>query len=101
MPSNSTRSVIISSFSDRTLTNVYRNGTPVKSRRLSYLRKNKKNGRAGRNKKYTVTVDLEKVGKKPVTAIMTFFADPKETEEVVAKKPAEMKEAVWLTLRFL
>jgi Lrp/AsnC family transcriptional regulator for asnA, asnC and gidA len=44
-------------------------------------------------KKYTVTVDLGKVGKKPVTAIMTVFADPKETEDV-AKKLAEMREAV-------
>ena len=44
-------------------------------------------------KKYTVTVDLGKMGKKPVTAIMTVFADPKEIEDV-AKKLAEMKEAV-------
>jgi DNA-binding Lrp family transcriptional regulator len=48
---------------------------------------------AGVVKKYTVTVDLEKVGKKPITAIMTVFADPKETEEV-AKKLALMKEAI-------
>jgi DNA-binding Lrp family transcriptional regulator len=44
-------------------------------------------------KKYTVTVDLGKIGKKPITAIMTVFADPKETEDV-AKKLAQMKEAV-------
>jgi Lrp/AsnC family transcriptional regulator for asnA, asnC and gidA len=44
-------------------------------------------------KKYTVKVDLGKLGKKPVTAIMTVFADPKETEDV-AKKLAEMREAV-------
>ncbi len=44
-------------------------------------------------KKYTVTIDLEKIGKRYVTAIMTVFADPKETE-VVAKKLAEMREAV-------
>jgi DNA-binding Lrp family transcriptional regulator len=44
-------------------------------------------------RKYTVVVDLERVGKKHITAIMTVFTDPKETEEV-AKKLAEMKEAV-------
>jgi Lrp/AsnC family transcriptional regulator for asnA, asnC and gidA len=44
-------------------------------------------------KKYTVKVDLERIGRRPVIAIMTVFADPKETEEV-AKKLAEMKEAV-------
>lgn len=44
-------------------------------------------------KKYTVAVDLEKVGKKHITAIMTVFTDPKETEEV-AKKLSEMKEVV-------
>jgi DNA-binding Lrp family transcriptional regulator len=44
-------------------------------------------------KKYTVTVDLERIGRRPVTAIMTVFADPKETEDV-ARKLAEMREAV-------
>ena len=44
-------------------------------------------------KKYTVAVDLEKMGKKPVTAIMTVFADPKEIEGV-AKRLAGMHEAV-------
>ena len=44
-------------------------------------------------KKYTVIIDLERTGKKHVTAIMTVFADPKETEEV-AKKLAEMREVV-------
>jgi len=44
-------------------------------------------------RKYTVAVDLEKIGRKPVTAIMTVFADPKEIE-AVAKKLAGMKEAV-------
>jgi len=44
-------------------------------------------------KKYTVIVDLEKMGKKPVTAFMTVFTDPKESE-TVAKKLAEMKEVV-------
>jgi Lrp/AsnC family leucine-responsive transcriptional regulator/Lrp/AsnC family transcriptional regulator len=44
-------------------------------------------------KKYTVTVDLEKIGKKYITAIMTVFTDPKETEEV-ATKLSEMNEVV-------
>jgi Lrp/AsnC family transcriptional regulator for asnA, asnC and gidA len=44
-------------------------------------------------KKYTVAIDLEKAGKKHITAIMTVFTDPKETEEV-AKKLSEMKEVV-------
>ena len=44
-------------------------------------------------KKYTVAIDLEKIGKRYVTAIMTVFTDPKETEGV-AKKLAEMREAV-------
>jgi DNA-binding Lrp family transcriptional regulator len=44
-------------------------------------------------KKYTVALDLERIGRRPVTAIMTVFADPKETERV-AKELAEMKEAV-------
>jgi Lrp/AsnC family transcriptional regulator for asnA, asnC and gidA len=44
-------------------------------------------------KKYTITVDLEKIGKKYVIAIMTIFTDPKEIEEV-ARKLADMKEVV-------
>lgn len=44
-------------------------------------------------KKYTTIVDLEKIGKKSVTAFMTVFTDPKESE-TVAKKLAEMKEVV-------
>jgi len=44
-------------------------------------------------KKYTITIDLEKIGKKYVTAIMTVFTDPKETE-IVAQKLAGMKEVV-------
>jgi DNA-binding Lrp family transcriptional regulator len=42
-------------------------------------------------KKYTVTIDVEKIGKKPVMAFMTVFTDPKESEEV-AKKLSKMKE---------
>jgi DNA-binding Lrp family transcriptional regulator len=44
-------------------------------------------------KKYTIIIDLEKIGKKHVTAIMTVFTDPKETE-TVAQKLAEMQEVV-------
>jgi DNA-binding Lrp family transcriptional regulator len=44
-------------------------------------------------KRYTVAVDLEKLGRKCITAIMTVFTDPKQTEEV-AEKLSEMSEAV-------
>jgi DNA-binding Lrp family transcriptional regulator len=44
-------------------------------------------------KKYTVSVDFEKLGKKYITAIMTIFTDPKLTEEV-AEKLSEMSEVV-------
>lgn len=44
-------------------------------------------------KKYTIIIDPEKIGKKHVTAFMTVFTDPKESEEV-AKKLAEMEEVV-------
>jgi len=44
-------------------------------------------------KKYTITVDVGRIGRKPVTAIMTVFADPKEIENV-AKTLADMREAV-------
>ena len=44
-------------------------------------------------KKYTVTIDFEKIGKKHVTALMTVFTDPKESEEV-AKRLSEMKEVI-------
>jgi Lrp/AsnC family transcriptional regulator for asnA, asnC and gidA len=42
-------------------------------------------------KKYTAVVDLKKLGIKHVTAIMTVFTDPKESENV-AKKLSESKE---------
>jgi len=42
-------------------------------------------------KKYTATVDLEKIGVKHMTAIMTVFTDPKESENV-AKKLSEAEE---------
>jgi len=44
-------------------------------------------------KKYTTVVDLEKVGVKHITAIMTVFTDPKESENV-AKKLSESKEVL-------
>ena len=43
--------------------------------------------------KYTTVVDLEKVGVKYITAIMTVFTDPKESENV-AKKLSEAKEVL-------
>jgi len=43
--------------------------------------------------KYTTVVDLEKVGVKYITAIMTVFTDPKESENV-AKKLSESKEVL-------
>jgi Lrp/AsnC family transcriptional regulator for asnA, asnC and gidA len=42
-------------------------------------------------KKYTAVVDLKKIGIKHVTAIMTVFTDPKESENV-ARKLSESKE---------
>ena len=44
-------------------------------------------------KKYTTVVDLEKIGVKYITAIMSVFTDPKESENV-AKKLSEAKEAL-------
>jgi len=44
-------------------------------------------------KKYTAVIDLEKIGVKYITAIMTVFTDPKESENV-AKKLSEAKEVV-------
>jgi len=41
-------------------------------------------------KKYTTVIDLEKIGEKYITAIMTVFTDPKESENV-AKKLSEAK----------
>jgi len=42
-------------------------------------------------KRYTAVVDLDKVGVKYITAIMTVFTDPKESENV-AKRLSEAKE---------
>lgn len=44
-------------------------------------------------KKYTTIVDLEKIGIKRITAIMTIFTDPKESENV-AEKLSESEEAL-------
>ena len=44
-------------------------------------------------KKYTTVVDLEKVGVKYITSIMTVFTDPKESENV-AKKLSEAREVL-------
>jgi len=44
-------------------------------------------------KKYTAVIDLEKIGVKYITAIMTVFTDPKESENVA-------KKLSWLRFRF-
>jgi DNA-binding Lrp family transcriptional regulator len=44
-------------------------------------------------KKYTAVVDLEKANLRQVTAIMTVFTDPKESENVAAKL-SEFKEVL-------
>ncbi len=54
------------------------------------IRRMEKNGVI---KKYTTVVDLEKIGVKYITAIMTVFTDPKESENV-AKKLSEAKEVL-------
>jgi len=44
-------------------------------------------------KKYTAVLDMEKIGVKYITAIMTVFTDPKESENV-AKKLSESEEVL-------
>lgn len=44
-------------------------------------------------KKYVAIVDLKKVGIKRITAIMTIFTDPKESENI-AKKLSEFNEVL-------
>jgi Lrp/AsnC family transcriptional regulator for asnA, asnC and gidA len=44
-------------------------------------------------KSYTTAIDAEKIGVKNITAIMTVYADPKETERV-AEKLAESPEVL-------
>jgi DNA-binding Lrp family transcriptional regulator len=45
----------------------------------------KKMEKYGIIKKYTTIVDAEKIGNKSVTAIMTVYTDPKESEKVAEK----------------
>ncbi|MDH5783753.1 MAG: Lrp/AsnC family transcriptional regulator [Candidatus Bathyarchaeota archaeon] len=47
--------------------------------------------------KYTAVVDLEKIGIKHVTAIMTVFTNPKESEQV-AKRLSESKEVLEVSM---
>jgi Lrp/AsnC family leucine-responsive transcriptional regulator len=54
------------------------------------IRKMEKNGVI---KRYTTILDLEKAGVKYVTAIMTIFTDPKESENV-AKRLSESEEVL-------
>ena len=44
-------------------------------------------------RKYTVVLDLDKVGVKYITAIMTVFTDPKESENV-AKRLSELEQVL-------
>lgn len=44
-------------------------------------------------KKYTAIVDLERIGIKRITAIMTVFTDPKESENV-AEKLSELEKVL-------
>ncbi len=44
-------------------------------------------------RKYTVLLDLEKAGVKHITAIMTVFTDPKESENV-ARRLSELEEVL-------
>jgi len=44
-------------------------------------------------KKYVATVDLEKLGIKVITAIMTIFTDPKKSENI-ARNLSEFKEVL-------
>jgi len=49
--------------------------------------------KSGVIKRYTAILDLEKAGVKYVTAIMTIFTDPKESENV-AKRLSELEEVL-------
>jgi len=53
----------------------------------------KKMEKHGVIKKYTAILDLEKAGVKHVTAIMTIFTDPKESENV-AKRLSESEQVL-------
>ncbi len=58
------------------------------------IRKMEKNGVI---KKWTVDVDLEKIGMNYITARMTVYTDPKETENV-AKELSEAKEVLEVSM---
>ena len=58
------------------------------------IRKMEKNGVI---KKWTVDVDLEKIGMNYITARMTVYTDPKETENV-AKELTEAKEVLEVSM---
>jgi Lrp/AsnC family transcriptional regulator for asnA, asnC and gidA len=53
--------------------------------------------RSGVIKKWTVDVDLEKVGINHITACMTVYTDPKESENV-AKRLSEAKEVLEVSM---
>lgn len=53
----------------------------------------KKMERAGIIKKYTALVDAEKAGTRSITAMMTIYTDPKESERV-AEKLSQAHEAL-------
>jgi len=58
------------------------------------IRKMEKNGVI---KKWTVDIDLEKIGMNYITARMTVYTDPKESENV-AKKLSEAKEVLEVSM---
>jgi Lrp/AsnC family transcriptional regulator, regulator for asnA, asnC and gidA len=53
--------------------------------------------KSGIIKKWTVDIDLEKLGLNHITALMTVYTDPKETENV-AKKLSDAKEVLEVSL---
>lgn len=57
----------------------------------------KKLEESGVIKKYTAIIDLNKIGVKNVTALVTIFTDPKESENV-AKKLTEFEEVLEVSI---
>lgn len=55
----------------------------------------KKMEKHGVIKKYTALIDVDRIGAKNITAIMTVYTDPKETEKI-AMKLAESTEIIEL-----
>ena len=53
--------------------------------------------KSGVIKKWTVDIDLEKIGVNHITALMTVFTDPKESESV-AKRLSEAKEVLEVSM---